>query len=59
MDRQLKLAIILSDPVIIFDNDLVVARYAFKIYFLTREDIFIYGLHLTIIFAIIFAISDR
>jgi hypothetical protein len=28
MDRQFKLAIIFGDPVIIFDNDFVVARYA-------------------------------
>ena len=54
MDRQFKLAIIFGDPVIIFDNDFVVARYAFKISFLTREDIFIYSLYLTIFFAIIF-----
>ena len=46
MDRQFKLAIIFGDPVIIFDNDFVVARYAFKISFLTREDVFIYGLYL-------------
>ena len=53
MDRQFKLAIIFGDPVIIFDNDFVVARYAFKISFLTREDVFIYGLYLTVFFAII------
>lgn len=41
MDRQFKLAIIFGDPVIIFDNDFVVARYAFKISFLTGEDVFI------------------
>ena len=36
MDRQFKLAIIFGDPVIIFDNDFVVARYAFKISFLSQ-----------------------
>ena len=52
MDRQFKLAIIFGDPVIIFDNDFVVARYAFKISFLTREDVFIYGLYLTVFFVL-------